>query len=176
MDISSFNFNFFEQSTKVYYVNSMNNDIGDIYFEFWGEDNAMRYYIGKSFNTEENILFGDNEIYLIDANTNWNYHESTVVYYNDDINILSINSKNFDYVNILDSIVSSKLTANLINSHNGDPAYRNCLIKLKNGNYLSSIILKVGLAYGMFITTFEFSSNNIDDLIKLIRLKEILVI
>ena len=174
MDISSFIINFFEQNTKLYYINSMYNDNGDIYFEFWGEDNSIRYFIGKGYNTEENILFNDNEIYSIDANTNWNYHESILINYNDDINILSINSKNFDYINFPDSIVSSKLTSNLINSHSGDPSYRNCLIKLKNENYLSSIILKVGLAHNIFMTIFEFNLNHINGFNKVNQIKKII--
>ena len=174
LDLSSFNINFLQQTTKLYYVNAMNNENGDIYFEFWGEDNAMRYYVGKSYINEDNLLINGNEIYSINANTNWNYHESVVVNYNDNIDILSINSKNFDYINFQDSIVSSKLTSNLINSHNGDPAYRNGLIKLKNGNYLSSITLKVGLAHNIFMTIFEFNTNHINGFHKINQLKKII--
>ena len=174
LDLSSFNINLFQQTTKLYYVNAMNNENGDLYFEFWGEDNAMRYYIGKSYINEDNLLINGNEIYSINANTNWNYHESVVVNYNDNIDILSINSKNFDYINFQDSIVSSKLTSNLINSHNGDPAYRNGLIKLKNGNYLSSITLKVGAAHNIFMTIFEFNTNHINGFHKINQLKKII--
>ena len=45
IDISSFNINFFQQETELIFVNAMNNDNGDIYFEFWGQKNAIRYLI-----------------------------------------------------------------------------------------------------------------------------------
>ena len=145
LNISSFNINFFEQRTKLYYVNAINNENGDIYFEFWGEDNAMRYYIGKNYSTEENININGNGIYSIKSNINWNYQESIIINYNDDVNILSMNSKNFDYINLKDRYITYEATTSLIGSHSGDPSYRSCLIKLQNGNYLSSIILQGSL-------------------------------
>ena len=45
LDLSSFNINFFKKESKLYYVNAFNNDIGDIYFKFWGETNKKRYFI-----------------------------------------------------------------------------------------------------------------------------------
>ena len=33
LNINQFKINFFEQSKKLYYVNAMNNENGDIYFE-----------------------------------------------------------------------------------------------------------------------------------------------
>ena len=167
LNISSFNINFFEQRTKLYYVNAQNNQNGDIYFEFWGEDNAMRYYIGKNYCTEENINIYGNEIYSIDANNNWNYHESIIINYNDDVNILSMNSQNFDYINLKYISVSSKATTSLIGSHSGDPSYRSCIIKLQNGNYLSSIILHGTLSHKIYITIFNITSNNINNFEKI---------
>ena len=109
LNLTSFNINFFQERKKLYYVNAMNNENGDIYFEFWGEEDSMRYYIGKNVSTEENLKINGDEIYSIDANTNWNYHESIIVEYNDSINILSINSKNFDYINVDGETVVSHL-------------------------------------------------------------------
>ena len=43
LNINQFKINFFEQSKKLYYVNAMNNENGDIYFEFWGEESSTRY-------------------------------------------------------------------------------------------------------------------------------------
>ena len=162
LNISSFNINFFEQRTKLYYVNAINNENGDIYFEFWGEDDAMRYYIGKNYSTEENINIYGNEIYSINANSNWNYHESIIINYNDNINILSMNSKNFDYINLKDMSISYEATTSLIGSHSGDPSYRSCIIKLLNGNYLSSIILH-GSSHQIYLTIFNITSNDIND-------------
>ena len=66
LDITSFDVNFFKQSTKLFYVNAMNNENGDIYFEFWGEEDAVRYFMGKSFSTEENIAINGNKICSIE--------------------------------------------------------------------------------------------------------------
>ena len=161
-DINSFDIHFFEQSTKLFYVNAMNSDNGDIYFEFWGEDDSMRYYIGKNYQTEENMKFNGNEILSIDANSNWNYHESIIVDYNDDINIVSMNSKNIDYINIKNMSFSTKLTSQLIGSNNGSPSYRSSLTKLQDGNYLSSMVLKGSLSHKIYITIFKIESNYIN--------------
>ena len=162
-NIISFNFNFFNQSSKLYYVNAVNSENGDIYFEFWGEENNIRYYIGINNETEEPIKFNGSEIFSINANSNWNYHESIIINYNGNINILSMNSKNFDYINFNDSKITSKLTTELIGSHNGVPSYRNCLLKLENGNYLSSIILYSSLSHKTYITIFNLESNDINN-------------
>ena len=146
LDITSFDVNFFKQSTKLFYVNAMNNENGDIYFEFWGEEDAVRYFMGKSFSTEENIAINGNKICSINANLNWNYHESIMIKYNEDVNILSMNSMNFDYINLEYNITSSKLTTQLIANNDEDQSYRNCLIKLKNGNY-----------YNLFNKTYNFN-------------------
>ena len=162
LNINQFKINFFEQSKKLYYVNAMNNENGDIYFEFWGEESSTRYFIGKSFLTEEVLKINGNEICEIKANSNWNYHESIIIKYNDDINILSMNSKNIDYINLKDEFISSKLTTELIGNHNGLPSYKSCLIKLQDGNYLSSIILKDTFYHNIYMTIFNVASNNIN--------------
>ena len=162
LDITSFNVNFFKQSTKLFYVNAMNNENGDIYFEFWGEENAVRYFMGKNFSTEENIIINGNRICSINANLNWNFHESIIIKYNEDVNILSMNSMNFDYVNLKDNIISSKLTTQLIGNNDEGQSYRNCLIKLKNGSYLSSIILHSLSSHKIYITIFDLTSNSIN--------------
>ena len=163
-EISSFNINFFEQSKKLFYVNAFNDDNGDIYFEFWGEEDTKRYFIAKSFLTEENININGNNFYSIDAYINFNYHESIIVKYNNNVNILSMNSKTFDYINSENDDFSFILTTNLIGNNKGNPSYRNNLIKLKNGNYLSSIILKDTLSHKIYMTIFNFNSNSINDL------------
>ena len=159
---SSYDVNFFEQRKKLFYVNAMNDDNGDIYFEFWGEDDTNRYFIAKKFETEENININGKSFYSISAYTNFNYHESIIVNYSNKVNILSMNSKTFDCMNFQDESFTFKLTTNLIGENNGSPSYRNNLIKLKNGYYLSSIILKRSLSHKLYITIFDFDSNNIN--------------
>ena len=90
VDISSFHVEYFKQNTKLYYVNAINNVKGNIYFEFWGENDKTRYFIGKNYLTGDNIKFNENEIFSINTNSNWNYHESIIINYNGTINILSM--------------------------------------------------------------------------------------
>ena len=77
VDISSFHVEYFKQNTKLYYVNAMNNVKGNIYFEFWGENDKTRYFIGKNYLTEDDIIFNNNEkIYSIQSSSIDTFHES----------------------------------------------------------------------------------------------------
>ena len=42
VDISSFHVDYFQKNTKLYYVNAMNNAKGNLYLEFWGENDKTR--------------------------------------------------------------------------------------------------------------------------------------
>ena len=46
LDSSLLKINYFLKNSKLYYINSLNNDKVDLYFEFWGENNNFRYLIG----------------------------------------------------------------------------------------------------------------------------------
>ena len=168
LNISLYDIYFFRQQSRLYYVNAIKAGNGDIYFEFWGEDDTMRYFIGKNYLTGDNIKFNENEIFSINTNTNWNYHESIIINYNETINILSMNSVNFDYVNIEESIYSFIETKNIIGNYDNSkaPAYKNSIIKLKNGNYFSSNILHDG-TNKIYMTIFNLPSNNINGFQKL---------
>ena len=119
IDISSFHVNYFKQNTKLYYVNAMNNVKGNIYFEFWGENDNTRYYIGKNYLTEESILFNNNQEYFsIQSSSISSFHESIIV--NEDennadnnINILSMNWNTFDYINFQNSEFTYKSTKDI---------------------------------------------------------------
>jgi hypothetical protein len=93
----------------------------------------VRYFIGKNYLTGDNIKFNENDIFSINTKTNWNYHESIIISYNETINILSMNSINFDYVNIEESIYSFIETKNIIGYYDngGAPAYKNKYNKIK---------------------------------------------
>ena len=147
LDITSFQINFFKEDSKLYYVNAMNDINGDLYFEFWGENNAKRYFIGKSYLTEEPIKFNDNEIFSIEANTITNYHETIIINIDNTVNILSMSFDYFDFINIKDSIYSYEYTKNIAFQNRGQPAYRNCLIRLKDNTYLFSILMKQTFAH-----------------------------
>ena len=173
-DILSFQINFFKEDTKLYYVNAMNNFNGDLYFEFWGENNAKRYFIGKNYLTEEQIIFNNNnEIYSIDSNSITNYHESIIVNYGDNINIFSMSIDNFDFINLQNGIFNSAPTSNYIFQNKGDAALRNCLLKLKDNTYFSSIILYKKYCY-LFVPChrinfeiFNFTSENVNNYYRL---------
>ena len=119
INISSFHVDYFKQNTKLYYVNAMNNIKGNIYFEFWGENDNTRYFIGKNYITEEQILFNNNQTYFsIQSNNIDTFHESIIVNDNEnnednDINILSMNWNTFDFINFQNSEFTNKLTKNI---------------------------------------------------------------
>ena len=102
LDISSFRINFFNQEKKLYYVNAMNDDNGDLYFEFWGEAKKIRYFIGIDYSSEERLKINGNEIYSISTNKISKYHDSIIVNNNNDINIFSMNYDYFSFINIKD--------------------------------------------------------------------------
>ena len=44
--LSKFKVNYFREKSHLYYVNAFKDDEGNLYFEFWGENDNVRYYIG----------------------------------------------------------------------------------------------------------------------------------
>ena len=165
LDISSFNIYFFRKESKLYYVNVMNNDNGDIYFEFWGETNKIRYFIAIDYLSEERLKFNENEIYSIETNEISKHHDSIIVNNNNDINIFSMNDKYFDFINIKDSKYTSKKTKDIIYENTKEPSERNSIIKLKDNTYLLSIILYKGneLKHYINFKILKFNSNDIDE-------------
>ena len=165
LDISSFNIYFFKKESKLYYVNAMNNDNGDIYFEFWGETNKIRYFIAIDYLSEERLKFNENEIYSIETNEISKHHDSIIVNNNNDINIFSMNDKYFGFINIKDSKYTSKKTKDIIYENTEEPSERNSIIKLKDNTYLLSIILYKGneLRHYINFKIIKFNSNDIDE-------------
>ena len=161
LDILSFRINFFKKESKLYYVNAINNDDGNLYFEFWGEANYIRYFIGIDYSSEERLKINGNEIYSIKTNEISKYHDS-IIFNNNNINIFSMNYDYFSFINIKDSIYTSKKTNDTIFENNGKPSQRNSIIKLKDNTYLLSIILHKLAANYINFKIFKFNSNNID--------------
>ena len=65
----------FNEIKKLYYTNTMNNDEGDLYIEYWGEENNLRYFMGINASTGEEIKFGNEKIKKITStNSNNIYH------------------------------------------------------------------------------------------------------
>ena len=138
-DITKLKMNYFKENTKLYYVNAINDDEGNIYFEFWGENDNKRYFIGKNADTEEPLLFNEKEILSVDAKIASNYHESIIVNYNNRINIFSFDYRNISFINLQNELISSKELNKIISDDYNYFSYRNSIIRLKNNNYLLSI-------------------------------------
>ena len=164
LDISTFNISFFNQEEKLYYVNAMNNDNGDIFFEFWGEDNKIRHFIKIDYINEGQINFNENKIYSIETNEISKYHDSIIVNNNNNINIFSINYEYFSFINIKDSKYTSKETRHIIFENDEEPSQRNSIIKLKDNNYLLSIIMRKSEfipKHYIELRIFKFNSNDV---------------
>ena len=167
VDVSSFKINYFKENSQLYYVNAINNDDGDLYIEYWGEKENKRYIIGLNLTSGENIYFDENnKIKEIYTGTPSVYHESIIINYNNEYNIFSINYINFDFINIQKEEFTNKATNDIFFEEQGKPGYRNSLIKLKNNNYLLSIILLkysyLNYHHKLLLTLFDFNSNNIE--------------
>ena len=46
-------------------LNVMNDDKGDLYIEYWGEENNLRYFMGISASTGEEIKFGNEKVKIM---------------------------------------------------------------------------------------------------------------
>ena len=157
-DTSLLIINYFKQNTKLYYVNALNNDKGDLYFEFWGEADKYRYLIGVNATSGEEIYFGNEKIFQIEARSSSSiYHESIIISNSNMDNIFSINFNNFDFINIAQKTFSTKTIYQIFNfEEQGKSSYRNCIIKLQSSNYLLSMIFQKGSS---LIKHHEFMSN-----------------
>ena len=159
-NVSPFKINYFYENNKLCYVNALNDDKDNLYFEFWGENDNIRYFTGKNATTEESILFDNNEIFYIDSKIYSNYHESIIVNYNNDTNIFSFDDKNFNFIRLKTKEIFSKGTLNIISNYNYDDnfSFRNSIIKLDKKNYLLSLFNKDYIN----LISFNFISEDID--------------
>ena len=164
-DTSLINIKYFNERKNLYYVNAMNNNNGDLFFEFWGEENNIRYFIGINATTGEDIYFNNNKIYQIAATSSSSiYHESIIINNNNENNIFSMNYINFDFINLKEGIFTTKSINQIFDFDKQDySSFRNCIFKLKNGDYIMSIILyKISLFnyHNLVINILNFNSNN----------------
>ena len=150
-DTSSLKVNYFIYNNNLYYVNVINNDKGNIYIEYWGDKNIL-YLIGINGTTGEELYFGNNKEKQITINSDSTYHDSIMLNYNNNEYILSINYKTFDLINIDTGEFKYKATEDIFFADQGKPGYGCSVIKLKNNNFLLSMILK---EYGLFKDTHE---------------------
>ena len=171
-DSSSLEINFFNIK-KLFYVNAMINDAGDLYIEYWGEENNVRYFLGINGTTGKDLYFQEQKVLEIEASQSSIYHESIIINYNNEDNIFSMNFQNFDFINIREQIFSSESTDNLVEERKGDSSFRNSIIKLKDNNsYLLSLNLKISGFLGikknvLYYKILTFNSNNINGYLEL---------
>ena len=169
LDPTKLKVNYFKENTKLYYVNAFNDDNGDLYFEFWGENDNYRYFIGKNFTTEEDILFNGKKILIINSYLSSRYHESIIVKNNKNFNVFSIDYQNINLISLNNENITSQETKNIVTEYrtDGDFSMRNSVIKLKNNNYIISIILRTSCSWIIYcnhvnIISFNFTENNVN--------------
>ena len=168
IDSAKLKTNYFKEKIGLYYTNSLIDDEGNLYFEFWGNNNNFRYFIGKRFDTEEQILFDNNKIFSINSNISSGNHESIIVNYNSSINIFSLDCKNISFINFNKGEISSLPTESIgeINDVRSCSLV-NSLIKLKDNKYLLSFsifsnrIMGIGYNY-INLVIFNFTADNIN--------------
>ena len=166
IDISLIKINYFNISKRLYYVYAFHDDNnGDLYLEYWGENSNTRYFLGISATTGKEMIFNNKTIFQIESSEISIYHDSILINNNEDNNIFSLNFNNLDYINLKEKIFTSKPTKSLISENKCDSSYRNPIVKLKNNNYLLSIVIcqKSFLVthHDIFFRIFNFNSENI---------------
>ena len=166
IDVSLIKINYLNISKRLYYVYAFNDDNnGDLYFEYWGENSKTRYFLGISATTGKELYFNDETVFQIESNAISIYHDSILIKNNEDNNIFSLNFNNLDYINLKQKIFTSQTTKSLISENKCDSSYRNPIVKLKNNNYLLSIVICQGSLihhHEIFFRIFNFNSENID--------------
>ena len=167
-NISTLKVNYFIQEKKLYYINSLNNYKGDLYFEYWGEGNNIRYFIGINLTTGEEIYFENERIKKVESSQS-NYHTSIIINdNNDEDHIFSINVKNYylEFINLKTGEFSFKTINEIFDIKvKGKLSYRNSIIKLKNGNYLLSFNLlqnSIIDKHNLYLHIFNFKSYNME--------------
>jgi len=168
IDSAKFKTNYFKENNELYYTNSLIDDEGNLYFEFWGNNSNFRYFIGKKFDTEEQILFDNKKIFSINSNISSGNHESIIVKYNNSINIFSLDCKNISFINFNKGEISSLPTESIGEINDIiSCSLANSLIKLKDNKYLISFgcfskFLWVWEYKYINLTIFNFTTDNIN--------------
>ena len=181
-DISNLKMNYFLKEKKLCYFNPLNNDKGDLYFEYWNEGNNKRYFTGINITTGEDIYFGNEKIQTIGASKT-TYHTSIIT--TDDKNedhVLTININDYylERIDLKNGCFTYKDIGQIfeIKIKASNPSLKNSIIKLKDGNYLLlCIICKknwVTSNHDLYlkILNFDFTKNDLDGL-NLIKNKSI---
>ena len=138
--------NYFLKEKKLCYINPLNNDQGDLYFEYWNGDNNIRYFTGINITTGEDIYFGTEKIKTIGASKT-TYHASIIItdYKNEDhVITININDYYIERIDLKNGGFASKDIETIFDIEidtDHKPSSKNSIIKLKDGNYLLSCII-----------------------------------
>ena len=141
-DITSTKVNYFTGNSNLYYVNALNDDKGNIYFEFCGSKNNIyyNYFIGINSDDEKPILFKNNNIISFNQTISYTDHSSIIINHDNNTNILSYDHRNMFFFNLLEKTISYKEIYNIFSNYITKELYlksnfKNSIIKLKDNNY-----------------------------------------
>ena len=158
--------NYFYDNTNLYYINPITNQNGDLYFEFCGSANDIRYINKINITSGKEIYFNENTIKTISVGYVTTNHESIIVNIDGDNSdyIFTISYNKGEFINIEQGTITSKSTDDLIYESDGKSSYRNYLIKLRDSNYyIVSLQIEGTLSYYTYINKFKFESNTIEN-------------
>ena len=157
--------NYFYDSENLCYINPLNNSNGDLYFEFYGNSNNIRYISKINITSGKEIYFNNDKVKQINSGYKTTNHESIIININGDNNdyIFTISYNKCELININEGIITSKSTYNLIYESDGKSSYRNYLLKLNDNNYILSFQIEGTLSCYVYINKFKFESNTIEN-------------
>ena len=169
-DITSMKVNYFRENSNLYYVNALNDDKGNIYFEFCGckINTYYNYFIGINSDDEKPILFKDNNIISFNQTISYTRHSSIIISHDNNKNILSYDNKNMFFFNLLEKTIIYKGIYNILSEYltkelfqQSDSEYS--IIKLKDNNYLLSFTSCEYITFSskLIMLLFNFITNNI---------------
>ena len=145
--------NYFYDSKNLNFINPLNNSNGDLYFEYYGTINDIRYINKINITSGKEIYFNNDKVKLISVGYVTTNHESIIININGDDNdyIFTISYNKCELININEGTITSK--------SDGKSSYRNYLLKINDNNYILSFQIK----YYVYIHKFKFESNTIEN-------------
>ena len=161
--------NYFNDNKNLYFINPINNPNGDLYFEFYGNSNKIRYINKLNITSGKEIYFNNDKVKQINTEYSTTNHESIIVNINNDGNdyIFTISYNKIELINIKEGSVTYKSTDKVVYKNSGSSSYRNYLYKLNDNNYLLSLQIEGTLSHYAYVHKFNFESNEISEYNKL---------
>lgn len=155
--------NYIFQKNNIY-INAFSNSKNDLYFEIFGNNNGDRYFYGLNSSTGKEILFNNNNILKLKFSYISKYYESGIINYeNNEDYIFTFNPEYCEFIDIKNGKIYYKESKSLIFSNFlNTGSYKNKITRLTDNNYLISIIGKQIFTSYIYISIFNFDSNNIE--------------